>query len=848
MLRATFTSLMARKMRLLMSATAIILGTAFVAGSLIFTDTLGKTFDGIMEGSVGDVVVQEAGSSGSVEDMDVAATSTIDPSVVDELADLPGAERADGNIDAVGVFVVGEDGNVVGGQGAPALAFNWTDAPNQLGNEVLSITSGRQPEGSDEVVIDDQTAERAGYQLGDEVPFVSSGSTPEFTAELVGTVEFGDGGLAGASISVFDTPTAQELFLDGEDVYTSVWVTTAEGTSQQELADAAAGLVPEGFEARAGEDVAAETQEATEESLSFITTFLLVFAGIALFVGSFLIINTFSILVAQRGRELALLRAIGASRRQVTRSVLIESLVVGLVGATVGLLVGILLAQGIKALFAQIGLDMSGSSLVIAPRTVVAAYLVGIIVTMLAAWIPARRAGRVPPVAAMRDEVEVSSRGPRVRLVLEVGVLLAGIAAFLVGLFVVDTRQVWWIGAGVVGIVLGASFLAAIVGRPVISGLGAIYRRLFGTVGTMAEQNTTRSPGRTAATASALMIGMTLVALMGVVSQSTKASVDKQIAESFRADYVLSNAVGQPFSPAITERAAEVEGVAEVSPERYLGAEIDDAESYGAAVDPSTYGEIQGIEMTEGSFTDLTDGGVLLSEDQRAGREVGDTVAVSLGGPARQLEVAGFYDADQATGWPFYLSLDGATALGAPEADNSAYVVLAEGVDQAAVADRLGALIEEQPLVTLKDQQSYADEQRGFIDQLLYIIYALLGLAIIIAILGIVNTLGLSVIERTREIGLLRAVGLSRRQLRRMIRLESVTIALLGAVLGIVIGVVAGVAIQRALVEDGITELAIPWGQLVAFVVAAGLVGVLAALLPARRAARMDVLEAISSE
>lgn len=844
MLKATFKSLLARKARLLMSAMAIVLGTAFVAGSLIFTDTLGRTFDGIMDGTVGDVVVQPE----QTDDYGGSGGGRVTAADVEEFAQLPGAERADGSVDAIGVFVVGKNGKVVGGQGAPALSFNYSDAPNQLGENPIVIDDGRAPERDGEVMVDTATAERAGYEVGDDISLVTTGDTPEIKAELVGTMTFGEGGMAGASVVIFDTKTMQKYFMDGKDEYSSVWVTAKDGVSQQELLTQAEPLVPEGYKGWTGKGLAEENQDDVQQALGFITTFLLVFAGIALFVGSFLIINTFSIIVAQRGRELALLRAIGASKRQVVRSVLLEAFLIGVVGATLGLLLGVVLAMGIKALFATIGLDLSGSGLVFAPRTVIAAYAVGILVTMVAAWVPARRAGSVPPVAAMRDSIDTGIGHHPVRRGLEVGVLALGVVAFLYGLFVADSRELWWIGGGIVGLVLGTAFLAPFVGRPVISGLGRLYRAAFGSVGRMAEQNSVRNPGRTAATASALMIGMTLVALMGVVASSTTASVDKQIEETFRADYILSNAVGQPFSSTVADRVAKVDGVREVSPVRFSSAQVDGGQLYVTAIDPRSFADVEQIEPTSGT-ADLDEDSVMLSTKHEGGRSVGDTVEVTMGSSTKELTVVGFYDEIQAIGSPEVLmSVDTVEAMNGSAADNWAFIFLDSGADKAQVESDIEQIVDQQPLVTLKDQAGYADEQRASINQLLYLIYALLGLAIVIAVLGIVNTLGLSVMERTREVGLLRAVGLSRRQLRRMITLESVTIALLGALLGIVLGVIAGVAIQRALVDDGITELAIPWVQMLVFVGLAGVIGVLAALLPARRASRMDILRAISTE
>src|SRR5699024_6579045 len=445
---------------------------------------------------------------------------------------------------------------------------------------------------------------------------------------------FGGGSTAGSSISVFDTKTMQKYFMDGKDEYSSVWVTAKDGVSQQELLEQTTPLVPDGYKAWTGKDLAEENASDVEQARGFITTFLLVFAGIALFVGSFLIINTFGILVAQRGRELALLRAMGASRGQVTRSVLVEAFVVGVVGSTLGLGLGVLLALGIQGLFAPLGLYLSGSDLVCAPRTVVAVYAVGILVTMLAAWLPARRAGRVAPVEAMRESVATGSGHHPVRRALEVLVLLAGLAAFLAGLFVIDSREIWWIGIGIVGLVLGTAFLAPLVGRPLIAALGAVYRGIFGSVGRMAQQNTVRNPGRTAATASALMIGMTLVALMGVVASSAKASIDKQIEETFRADFILSNAVGQPFSSSVAKQAGKIDGVREVSPVRFVSARVDGGQIFTTAIDPDSFRDVEQIDVTSGS-ADLDEDSVLMSSKHEEGRQVGDTVTVEMGSSTR---------------------------------------------------------------------------------------------------------------------------------------------------------------------------------------------------------------------
>jgi putative ABC transport system permease protein len=846
-LRASWKSLLGRKLRLFMSALAIVLGVSFVSGSLVFTDTLGKAFDSIAE-TVGDVVVRPDSASGDLESTGTSAT--IPGSVIRDLADTPGAARADGTVADPTTFVVSTKGKLIGGTGAPGLAFNHNDAPTASGEAPASIVTGRWPSRAGEVTLDETTAERAGYRVGDTVLLVTSGAQPQVTATLVGTAKFASGGTVGASLAFFDTATMQRLFLDGRDAYTEAWVTAQDGTSQEDLAAAVQKRLPAGFEAVPGSQVAKETADGINQALSFISTFLLVFAGIALFVGSFLIVNTFSILVAQRGRELAMFRALGAGRRQVTRSVLFEAFAVGLVGSTLGLGLGFLLAVGIKALFATFGLDLSGSPLVFDSSTAVAAYAVGLLVTMVAAYLPARRAGRVPPVAAMRDDAVMPESALRWRVWTGLALVAAGLGASTVGAVAEVDYRAGWVGGGVFGLVLGAALASPVLGRPVIALTGAFYRRAFGAVGLMAEQNALRNPRRTAATASALMIGLTLVSMMSVFGASAKASVDKAIEANFAADYVVSNAISQPFSASVTAQVAEVPGVASVSPMRFVNVGLDGDQQMSAAVDPATLGRAVPLEMVSGRLDALARGQVLVDDATAAAQHLaaGSDVELSVAGRTGRYEVGGVYVANDALTVPVLLSIDTATAAGHPARDSMTFVVREPGADPAAVEAGIEKVIADLPTVTLKDQDAFAAEQREPIDQMLFIIYALLGLAVVIAVLGIVNTLALSVIERTREIGLLRAVGLSRRQLRTMLRLESVAIALLGAVLGVVLGLGAGWALQRSLADDGIDVLAVPFAQLAVFVALAGVVGVLAALWPGRRAARLDVLKAITTE
>jgi putative ABC transport system permease protein len=847
MFKAAWKSLMGRKLRLLMSTFAIVLGVAFVAGSLIFTDTLSRSFDAIFASSVGDVVVRPEGGTSA----DGTPTSkTIPAALVEKLAGVDGAARADGNVASYTVFVVGENGKVVGGQGAPGIGLNWNDAPAANGLEGLAIVDGRAPERAGEVAIDEATAETAGYRVGDEVHLVTSTAQAVLHPTLVGISTFADGGSAnGATITAFDTRTAQDLFLGGKDAYNDAWV-AADGVSQEELRDNVAAVLPAGYEAVTGDEAADEAASDLMQAISFISTFLLIFAGISLVVGSFLIVNTFSILVAQRSRELALLRALGASRRQVTRSVLFEAVVLGFAGSTIGLGLGVLLAMGIRALFATFGLDLSGQSLILAARTPVAAYVVGILVTVLAAYVPARRSARIPPVAALRDDVAMPESALHWRLGLGTAMIVGGGAAMLAGLYADVPKPGYWVGGGILFVLLGVAGASPVISRPVVALATVVYRRLYGTVGNLAGQNSLRNPRRTAATASALMIGLALVTTMSILGSSAKASVDKTIKENFNGDLVVSNVIGMPFSTTIADDIETVDGVDTVSRMRFANMSFDGGNSL-AGVEPDSLQRVAAVPMVAGSLDDLRDGTVVIDEGAAKDEHlaVGDTMEIDFPTGKKSLEVVGVYGDNDPVLWTSYTTtLSTLEKAGYPPADSYLLITVDDAADPAVVQDAVEQQTAELPTITVKDQAGFADEQRAPIDQMLLLIYALLGLALVIAVLGIVNTLALSVIERTREVGLLRAIGLSRRQLRTMIRLEAIVIAVLGAVLGVGMGLVFGLALMTSLADEGLEVVQVPVGQLAAYVVAAGLVGVLAAVFPARRAARLDVLRAIATE
>ncbi len=847
MWKVTWRNLMARKIRLALSGFAIVLGVAFVAGSFIFTDALAGSFNGIVSGTTSDVEVAPKGANDfdSMQD-----TRTIPASVVDDINALPQVEKAYGVAQMQGVYVIGADGKLVGGNGPPGFAFNYTEARSLAGDQILSLAEGALPAGPGEVALDKAAADKAGYEIGDTVTLVTPIDPPTIKAELTGVVEFGSkGGLVGATLSVFDEQTMHDIFFGGRDVFTSVSVNIADGVTQQQAATAVRGVLPDGVTATAGDAYAEKNKSDIADQLKFINIFLLVFAAVAVVVSTFLIINTFSILVAQRSRELALLRAMGASRRQVRRSVLLEAFSVGLIGSTIGLGVGYLLALGIRALFATFGLDLTGADFPLKLRTILICYAVGLVVTMFAAYLPARRASKIAPVAAMRDDVALPESALRRRLFGGIGLTVLGVVAIVLGFAGSGGAGVSLVGLGMLAILIGVALMSPVLGIPLIRGLGVIYRRLFGTVGTLASQNSLRNPRRTAATASALMIGLTLVALMSILGASMKASFDKVISAAVNSQLVVSNAIQTPFSPAIAAQILPIDGVATVAQFRQAPGKVDGKSSFIGAADPNQLSQALNVNMTAGQAGFPTNG-ILVDANvaDSMDLQVGDTATLEFqNDQPLEVSVAGLFVANSMP-TQYIVSLDTMESGGLKPADSLLFITTDPGANIGQVRSSIDKVLKDLPTVSLKNPQEFVDEQLSFVNQFLFIVYALLGLAIVIAVLGIINTLALSVIERTREVGLLRAIGLSRRQLRQMVRLESVAIALLGAALGISMGLIFGIALQRAIADQGLDVLGIPWGTLVIFLVAAGLVGVLAAVLPARRAARLNVLDAITTE
>jgi putative ABC transport system permease protein len=847
--RLTWRNLAARKVRLIMSTLAIVLGVAFLAGVLTFSHALSTTFDDVVKGSTPDAVVRPANSTAFDDGTGGVSLSVLSPADVQALDALPQTAAVAGTVDGFGMSLLDTDGKLVGGQGAPTIVTNHTGIDNVLGEPTTTLASGEWPERPGEVTLDTRSARIAGYHLGDDVEMVAPEGVLRRRATLVGTADFYGGGTAGATLIIMDTEGAQQIFLGGQDAYTGAALTAAPGVTQERLAEAAQRVLPADFKALTGDASIEESQDAVGQFLGIISTFLLVFAIIAVVVGAFIIVNTFSILVAQRVRDLALLRALGASRRQVSRSVLLEALVMSLIACVAGVLLGWGLAVGLAALFRSIGLDISSSALVVTPSTVLISFAVGVSVTMVAAYVPARRAGRVPPVAAMRDDVLVRNTSLGRRTVVGAGFLVAGAAAAGYGLVGAPGNDALWIGIGALVWILTAAVISPVIGKPVLVGCRALFRRLFGTPGLLASENALRDPRRTGATASALMIGLALVSTVGVLAGSFSKSITDVIDDEFTTDFVVIGSVWQPFSTTIADEMAAVDGVGAITrhQEVAVGAPSLSDDSIVDAVDDA-FDDIFRLDMVAGR-QQLHDHEVIVDEDvaKDRGLEVGDSMTLDFrAGEPQRVTVVGVFVPTLLSN-PITTHLSVIEAAGIQRQDSGISINVAKGANVDAVRAALDEVVADLPMVSVQDKTELADTIRGQVNQLLYMVYGLLALAVVIAVIGIINTLGLSVIERTREIGLLRAVGLSRPQLRRMVTLESVTISVLGAVLGLALGLVFGALLRYAL-RDDLTSLALPVGQLTAFLVLAVLVGVLAAILPAIRAARLDVLKAIATE
>jgi putative ABC transport system permease protein len=843
MFRATLKSALGHKLRLVLTTVSVVLGVSFIVGTLVLTDTINATFDRLFADANRNTAVNVRAHSDFTSNQNAGdQRAPVPASLLPKVRGVPGVTEAVGNVGGYAQVVSPKTKKVLGGRGAPGLGEAWTDSPLSP----LRLTAGRGPKAAGEVAIDTNTAKDGSIAVGDTITVLLKG--PPARVRVVGVFKFGStGNLAGATITAFDPATAQRV-LGTPGVYTSIDLAAAKGVSETQLRDRVRRVLPTGYEAITGEQLSAESSNSIKSALSFLNIFLLVFAGISLFVGSFIIFNTFTMLVAQRSKEMALLRALGASRRQVTRSVLGESLLVGLVASTVGLAGGLGVAKLLQLLFKAFGADIPASGLTVLPHTPVWAFVVGVGVTVAAAYQPARLAARIPPMAALRDDVALPVSSLRRRAIVGAVLVLIGIALLIAGLNGAGSQPAALVGLGAVAVFLGVAALSPYLSQPVVRLLGTPIARAS-YAGRLARDNALRNPRRTAATASALMVGLALVSTMTVMSSSIKESSNQIIDSSLGADFVLTTSSFSPFSRTVAERLRGAPGVAAVSSFRLGVAKIGGGTTQLTGTDPATVHRTVQLDMVAGSSDSMSTGALLVDAKTAKAKHwtVGERVpavfgktgstTLTIGGIFKENQLIGSYLVSTATfDQHFTDALDSVVAVTA--SPNAKVAQVRKTVEAAAALS---------PNINVKDQAQFKADQRKQINQTLSFVLVLLALAVLIAALGIVNTLALSVFERTREIGLLRAVGMSRRQLRRMIRLESVIIAVFGAVLGVAVGVGFGWALVKALHDQGVQTLVIPWPSLGLYVVLAAVIGVLAAVLPARRAARQDVLQAIAT-
>ena len=842
MWKVTIKGLLAHKLRLALTALAIVLGVTFISGTFVLTDTLHNTFNTLFGNIYQNVDFQVRGVAqfNSTGPGGGAVRNPIPQSIVTKVRAVPGVQVAEGNVTGYAQYV-DKQGKAVTTGGAPTLGISFD--PNQE-LSALRLVTGHPPRTSDQVVMDEGTAQKYGFKVGDRVKILLQGPTRTFT--IVGVARFGTANnLAGATLAAFDLPTAQRL-LGQVGKYNAINVVASPGANKDQVQHSIAEVLPQGVEVVTGQTVINEATSQISSALGFFSTALLVFAFIALFVGGFTILNTFSIIVGQRTRELALLRIVGASRRQVFRSVLLEAGIVGLVSSLIGIGLGVLAAVGLEALLSGFGITLPSGSIVFAPRTLIVGLLVGVGVTVFAAISPARRAVRIAPVAAVSEqqsEVEISFRR---RFTWGTIITIAGVVLLAAGL---AAPAIQLVGLGAVLLFVGVAMLAPAVAKPMSSVIGRPLARLMGMSGKLGRENSMRSPRRTAQTASALMVGLALVSAIAVFGASFSASATASVDNAISANMIIttgSNSQGG-FSNLVRPTAAAVPGVSATSTVYQDQFEVQRSVQNLTSVSTENLSKTVILNMTSGSSGALSQGQLLIDTTTADSKHwtVGQILPVkfALTGPTT-MRVGGIFQANALIG--HYLVGNGFFLQHFQNELPIAVLLKTDG--SAATEQAVKNALAGYPNLKIQTTAEFQQSQRAQINQLLGLIYALLGLAVIIALIGIVNTLMLSVFERTHEIGLLRAVGMRRGQIRAMIRSESVILAVFGAVIGIVVGTGLGIALTHSLKSQGFTSLVVPGTTLVIFLVLAAVLGLVAASWPARRAARLDVLAAIASE
>jgi putative ABC transport system permease protein len=852
MLTATLKSLLARKLRLLLSGLAVVLGVMAVSGALVLTGTLGRSFDALFQTVNQHLDVQVSGIQ-NVQDTERGGdpvTTPIPAEVVDKVAAVPGVRSAIGAVIADGARVVGRDGKVIGSAGPPRFGVGWR---GEVG--FVELRTGRGPKAPEEVAISAGLAKQGNFTVGDTIGVLTL--RPRKTFILVGIFGYTGGrdSLGAETRVAFTESVAQQLLLGKQGTYSVVNVQAEEGVSPTKLRDAVQAALGGGYVVRTRQQVAADQATDVEAFLGFIRAFLLGFAGVALFVGVFLILNTFSILVAQRTRELALLRSLGASRGQLLRSVLVEAVVVGLLAATLGLLAGLGVAALLKTVMeAQSGLSLPDARLIVPAAAVVASYLVGVLVTVVAALLPALRASRVPPMAALRDAATPDKPLTGLTIAGAVPALLgvAGVGAALFG-DLGDATLPTLLG-GIVLTFVGVAMLTPAISRPAVAVLG---RGLAWSMpGKLGRRNAGRSPRRTAITAAALMVGIALVTGVSVLASSLEASLKGVVRQSLAAQLIISGddlggRSSPTYDPAVIDQAKQLPGVAQAVAVHTDIAQLGSDTTDVAAGDVAAMADVFRLQATAGQLRTLQQGELVVDDQFATERNltVGSTLWLTTQrGGSKPYTVVGVFQRSRLVPGPLLLSVpDAAAGFRSPQA-TFGYLVLAKGADALAIQRRVAALLENNPEVGVRSQADFLAQLTSQVDTAVVMLYVLLGLSILIAVLGIINTLALSVLERTRELGLLRAVGMARSQVTQVVAVESVVIATFGALLGVLVGSALGTAVVRAVPDELVSVLSLPWGSIAVFLALAVIVGLAAAIIPAVRAARTNVLRAIAYE
>jgi putative ABC transport system permease protein len=851
-LKVTLRGLFAHKVRLVATALAVLLGVAFVTGTNVLAASVSASFDEIISNVYRnvDAVVR---SSVQVRTPFGPQRARVDGALVDQIRELPGVGAVEGQVEG-DLRVIGRDGEPLGAdEGPPTLGLNWMTEPDLNG---WDLVEGRAPARADEVVLDERTSRDGGFALGDAVDVAVQQGVVGFT--LVGTAEFGGSGGFDLRAALFEQSTAQDLVAE-PGRFDFIGVAAAPGVSGEALTQTIAASLPEDTQAISGEAFIDENQDTFAELINLVEQSLLVFGYVALGVGAFIIYNTFAIVVAQRTRELALLRALGARRGQVARSVVAEAVTVGAAASLAGVVVGILIGLGLKRIIESLGFGPTSIPTIIRPGDLVVALAIGTVVTALSAVLPAIRASRVSPLAALREVAYERVGVSLMRAAIGILLLLVGVL-LIVQALVVDTGDTLLsVGRGAAVAFVATIVLGPVLARPLSRVLGAPMPYISRVTGRLARDNAMRSPRRTAATASALMIGVGLVGFIAVIAASFQASIAHAVDTTIGADLVVNpqgggGGPGNGLSPALADELAASPVVDVVASQRVDFAEVAGSGTFVLAVDPAAFIEIVDLDVVEGSFAELDNGGVAVP--RHVAEEQGWRIGTPL--PAKFLQqteavlpVVAIYDTGLSfAGAGLFISkqLFNETFPITDQVDDIVYVKLAGGVSGEEGIAALSPIVDEYPTAKVQDLDRFKQEQIDEINQFLLVIYALLAFALVIAVIGIVNTLLLSVHERTHEIGLLRAIGMRRGQVGTSVCWEAVLIALIGTITGLAVAIFFGWAVIGALEDQGATTFDVPVTNLALVVVLAALAGLAAALYPAYRASRLDVLEAIATE